>query len=215
MARTPKFIIVLMGSMASAMAQNSAPTPAPPAADSSSIILAQNPAEPAPLPASAPPHSDSPAINAAISAGLPAYNPGASSPKLSMATGDRRDVDKPRNQILRLPLEMMSRYVVRGARLPVFRNIDLYTRAGLIDLSFKDHPGLRVGNFFNLNSRLAYEAALNDQKMASRQDLVDTALAMAAGGDTSEAEALQESIIDETFRSETQNGPVAVGPAAR
>jgi hypothetical protein len=96
----------------------------------------------------------------------------------------------------------------------VFRNVDLYTKAGLIDLSFKSHPGLRVGNFFNLNSGIAYEAAMSDQRMASRQDLVDTALAMAAGGDLTEAQAVQDSIIDESFRAATQEGPVGVGPAA-
>jgi hypothetical protein len=134
---------------------------------------------------------------------------------LETGAQDPRDADKPRSQIPRLPVEMMSRYVVRGARLPVFRNVDLYTKAGLIDLSFKTHPGLRIGNFFNLNAAGAYQTALNDQRMSDRQDLVDTALAMAAGGDPAEAEVLQDSIIDESFRAGTQEGPVGVGPAPR
>ena len=216
MTRTPKIVVALLATVAPLLAQDVAPTPVPPAADTSSIILAQKPAEPpAPLPKpGTAPHADSPAIDAALSSGMPGYNPGFPAAKLNTAPQDVREIEKPRNQIPRLPLELMSRYVVRGARLPVFRNVDLYTKAGLIDLSFKAHPGLRVGNFFNLNSTTAYMAALNDQRMSDRQDLVDTALAMAAGGDTAEAEALQDSIIDDSFRAGTQEGPVGVGPAA-
>jgi hypothetical protein len=212
MALTPKFVLFLLVSVVPMLAQNTAPAPTP--SDTSSIILAQKPAEPSnpkPVPA---PHADSASIDAAISAGVPAYDAGFSAARLNSAPPDTRGTDKPKNQIPRLPLEMMSRYVVRGARLPVFRNVDLYTKAGLIDLSFKTHTGLRVGNFFNLNSGLAYEAAMNDQRMSSRQGLVDTALAMAAGGDPTEAQAVQDSIIDESFRAATQEGPVAVGPAA-
>lgn len=216
MTRTPTIIMALLAAMAPALAQDPAPVPAPPAADTSNIILAQKPAEAAaPLAAEPAPHADSAAISADISAGVAAYNPGASSPKLSMVPHEPRDGDKPRNLIPRLPTSIMSRYVVRSSRLPVFRNVDLYTKAGLIDLSFKEHPGLRVGNFFNLNSGLAFEAAMKDQRMADRQDLVDTALAMAAGGDSAEAEAVQDSIIDESFRAQSQAGPVGVGPDPR
>jgi hypothetical protein len=218
MTRSPMIIIALLASLTPVMGQDAAPTPAPSGVDASSIILAKTPAQSAPVPlpsTAAAPHADSTAIDAAISSGIPAYNPGASSPKLNMVTQEPRDTDKPKNQIPRLPMEMMSKYVVHGARLPVFRNRDLYTKAGLIDLSFKAHPGLRIGNFFGLNSGLAYEAALNDQKMSDRQDLVDTAFAMAAGGDAAEAEAVQDAIIDESFRSATQAGPVGGSPSTR
>jgi hypothetical protein len=218
MNRTPKLIIVLLTCALPALAQDAVPAAAPPAADTSNIILAQHPADAAPTPLPGPPtapHADSPAIDRAITSGMPAYDAGISQPKLNMVPRDQRDGDKPKNQIPRLPTQLMSRYIVHGARLPVFRNVDLYTKAGLIDLSFKAHPGLRVGNFFHLNSGLAYEAALNDQKMADRQDLVDTTLAMAAGGDPGEAQVLQDSIIDESFRADTQVGAVSTGPAPR
>jgi hypothetical protein len=207
MARTPKIIIALLVCATPALAQNAAP------ADTSSIILAQKPAPAAPAPQPAP-HASSSEINAAIAAGVPAYDAGTAVPAVAAVPQDLRDADKPRNEIPRLPLEMMSRYVVRSSRLPVFRDIDLYTKAGLIDLSFKAHPGLRIGNIFNLNSAAAFEAAMKEHFISSRQDLVDTALAMAAGGDPSEAQAVQDSIIDESFRSATQVGPVGTGPAA-
>jgi len=218
MNRTPKLILALLACAVPVLAQEASPTPAPASTDASNIILAQKPADSAPAPLPGPAtssHAESTAIDAAISSGMPAYNPGIASPKLSMVPKDARDGDKPKNQILRLPMSVMSKYVVRSARLPVFRNVDLYTKAGLIDLSFKSHPGLRVGNFFNLNSGIAYEAAMNDQKTADRQDLADTALAMAAGGDPSEAEVLQDAIIDDSFWAGTLGGPVDVGPAPR
>jgi hypothetical protein len=146
---------------------------------------------------------------------MPAFNREGSAASTDAAIKDRRETDKPKNEIPRLPMSLMSRYVVRGARLPVFRNVDLYTKEGLIDLSFKEHPGLRIGNIFNLNSGIAYQAALSDQRMSDRKDLTDTAYAMAVGGDSSEAEVLQNSIIDESFRAGTQVGPVATGPDPR
>jgi hypothetical protein len=215
MSRIPKIAIALLASIAPALAQNAATTPA---ADTSNIILAPKAAEAAaaPLPAAgAAPHAESTAINAAISSGLPAYDPVFAAPRLDTTIPDLRDIDRPRNRIPRLPLELMSRYVVREARLPVFRTVDLFTKEGLVDLSLKAHPGLRIGNIFNLNSAAAYEAALNDQKMSERQDLTDTALAMAAGGDISEAEALQDSINEDSFKAGTQAGPVGTGPAPR
>jgi hypothetical protein len=212
----PKLLLVLLASASSLLAQQAAPTPA--TADTSSIILAHKAGAPVLAPSahaadSAP--ASSPEINAAISSGVPAYNREEPSSKADALAKDQREVDKPKNDIPRLPLSLMSRYVVRGARLPVFRNVDLYTKQGLIDLSFKDHPGLRVGNFFNLNSGLALEAALKDQRTADRMDLTDTAFAMAVGGDSSEAEVLQNSIIDESFKAGTQEGPVATGPDPR
>jgi hypothetical protein len=208
-ARTASILIAALACAAPALAQDTAP--AAPPADASSVILAP---KAAPAPAAKPaPHAASSEIDAAISAGVPAYNPGFSATKPIALPQVLLDPDKPKNEIPRLPLEMMSRYVVRETRLPVFRNIDLYTKQGLVDLSFKAHPGLRVGNFFNLNSAAAFEAAMNDQKMSSRQDLVDTAFAMAAGGDPSEAEAVQDSIIDESFRAAMQVGPVGGGPS--
>lgn len=217
MLLAPRLIFVLLAAASPVVAQQAPPTPAP-ATDPSSVILAPKALEPELPPATRAadtPRVSSPKINAAISAGMPAFNREGSAASTDAAIKDRRETDKPKNEIPRLPMSLMSRYVVRGARLPVFRNVDLYTKEGLIDLSFKEHPGLRIGNIFNLNSGIAYQAALSDQRMSDRKDLTDTAYAMAVGGDSSEAEVLQNSIIDESFRAGTQVGPVATGPDPR
>jgi hypothetical protein len=216
MTRTPQLILALLASVSPVLAQNAAPTP-PPAADTSSVILAHRPdgSAPAPLPDPATtPNDSSPGVNAAITAGLAPYDPGVSSPKMEMAPKAQAS-DKAKNEMPRLPPEMMSRYVVHGARLPVFRTRDLYTKDGLIDLSFKAHPGLRFFNFFGVNNGLAYEAAINDAKMEGRADLVDTAYAMAVAGDPSEGQVVQEEIINESFSAATQSGPVGGSPATK
>jgi hypothetical protein len=215
MRRIFQFIAGFMVAAAAAAAQDA--PPAPPA-DSSSPILAPKPVA-TPLASNADPgaayHPASPAIAQDISSGLPGYSPSELALKASPPAQGQGGADKPKNQIPRLSPEQMARYVVYGRRLPVFRTRDLYTEAGLVDLALKEHPGLHIGNFFNLNSKIAYATAMNEAIFADRQDLVDTTLAMAAGGDTAEAAEMQQALIDESFERGDQEGPVAVGPAPR
>jgi hypothetical protein len=185
--------------------------PAAPATDdASSVLLAPRPTGAPSAPAPEAPRAASPGIAADIDASLPKYSPLAATPKESTVVAQGKDFDKPRNVIPRLPLEVMNRYVVHQARMPVFRENDLYTREGLIALSFRAHPGLRIGNFFNLNSKAAYAAIQKDEKFAARQDLVDTTFAMAVGGDMEETAVLKEAIEDESFREGGQEGPFGI-----
>lgn len=73
----------------------------------------------------------SPGVAAALAAGMPKYNP--PKPVEKDENGDPvdlREVDKPRNQIVRLP-----DYVVQEKKPPVFREIDIYTQKGLGELA--------------------------------------------------------------------------------
>ncbi|HEY4989463.1 MAG TPA: hypothetical protein VII09_06630, partial [Opitutaceae bacterium] len=145
-----------------------------------------------------------------IDSSLPKYSPIPATPKEVAVAADARDFDKPKNVIPRLPLEVMQRYVVHEARMPVFRERDLYTTEGLIALSFKAHPGLRIGNFFNLNSSAAYAAIQKEEKYAARLDMVDTAYALAVGGDPGETEVVKEAIEADSFRNGGYDGPVGI-----
>jgi hypothetical protein len=157
----------------------------------------------------AAPAAKAPTLGLDVSAVMPSYRLVA--PASPYPAGvDLRTVDKPRNQIPRLPAEMMQRYVVRESRLPVFRTRDLLTKAGLIDLAMKEHPGLRIGNFFNLNAPDAYDRAITEALAESRRDLADLAFAMAVGDDTAAAEAMQQDIIDASFAKQTQVGAVGI-----
>ncbi len=181
--------------------------------DTASLILATRTAA-TPSAADVSPKPDNrPApgsVAANIAAGLSAYVEVRSGPGTAGAAADLRDIDKPRNQIPRLPVEVMQRYVVRESRLPVFRPRDLYTTAGLIDLSFKEHPGLRIGNFFNLNAKAAYQAIVSEQLYADRMELTDLAIAMAVGGDAEEAKAMQDAIKEQSFMSGMKEGPAGM-----
>jgi hypothetical protein len=211
--RAHQAFLIAVGFLATAAwatAQAVSPAPSAQAADTANTILAEKPAA-APALDSGPKPDSRPApgsVAANIAAGLPAYAPVKSGAGPGDAAADLRDIDKPRNQIPRLPVQMMQRYVVRESRVPVFRPRDLYTKEGLIERSFKEHPGLRIGNFFNLNAKAAYEAIVNEQLFADRQELTDIAIAMAVGGDAEEAEAMQQAIIEKSFMSGTKEGPI-------
>ena len=201
--------VAFMTAAASAAAQGVTPTATPvaQAADASSIIFAPRPPAPEPTPnLGTADRPISPAIAAAIASTMPVYSPELYLPKSGSSAADLREIDKPKNQIPRLPVVMMRKYVVRESRLPEFRTRDLYTKAGLIELSFKEHPGLRIGNFFNLNAKVAYDMMIDEQLYAARQDLVDTVFAMAAGGDPREIDVMQQAILDSAFIRESPVG---------
>jgi len=148
--------------------------------------------------------------DAAISTSLPRFKQLPAATPLDKQP-DLRDFDKPRNKIVRLPVNMMEKYVVRGDRVPVFRNRDLYTKEGLIDLGFKDHPGLLIGNFFGLNKAAAYDAFLQDEHVAWNHEMADTAFAMAAGGDFEEAKTILSFTDSSAYRDLDTSGPIPMG----
>lgn len=72
-------------------------------------------------------------VAAALAAGMPKYDPPKpAAPVNEEDLPDLREVDKPRNQIIRLP-----DYVVREKRPPVFRERDINTTKGLAALAKK------------------------------------------------------------------------------
>jgi len=221
MNRASKILLAIMAAAAPAAAQNAAP-PHPPAAgpgqattpaageataDASSVVLAEKPPALAPMRAADGDDSAravSSKIAADLNLGMPKYAPPTPTPAAAPEAQDMRDIDKPKNEIKRLP-----QYVVRESRPLVFRNRDLYTTEGLINLSFKSHPGLLYGNFLGLNSEVAYQMYLDEQRKANMDDLADTARAMARGGDTAESEYILKA-SQETFMrpiEETWTGP--------
>jgi hypothetical protein len=103
-------------------------------------------------------------------------------------------------------IQVMPAYSVSAVRVPEFRERDLYTKDGMEDLSFKRHPGLLVGNQFNLNRDAAYEMFLADTWRTTKSDYRDMARAMAMGGDQYEAKVIMTDITAEDLlmRSEAE-----------
>ena len=102
------------------------------------VIHAQSPAaatpeKTAPLTTPPPPAKrDRPVssgVASALAASMPKYNP-PPKPAPVDEDVDARDVDKPKNGIIRLP-----KYTVQEKKPPVFRERDIYTTGGLADLA--------------------------------------------------------------------------------
>jgi hypothetical protein len=181
------------------------------AADTSAIILApKTPTVPARAPGVASASIPPTGVAADIATSLPKFKQEPAATPLSEQP-DMRDLDKPRNKIPRLPAGMMSTYIVHADRVPVFRERDLYTKKGLIDLAMKNHPGLRLGNFFGLNSGAAYEAFLEDERIEKIHDLDDMALAFAVGNDPAEAKMILDQTGDAFIRDVDPSGPIHMG----
>ena len=73
-------------------------------------------------------------VAASLAAAMPKYNPPKPAPPPTPVEQqpDLRDVDKPKNTIIRLP-----DYVVREAKPPVFRERDINTQQGLANIALR------------------------------------------------------------------------------
>ncbi len=195
MSRLGGILLALAAVATPAAGQTGSPAPV---ADTESIILAPKPALPAPEKTAPPaPRPAASAIDAEITRGLPAFR----EPGGDVAPANHPETDRPRNQIPRLPATVMPKYVVRESRLPVFRILDLYTPKGLTELGFKEHPGLRFGNLFNLNAQAAHDLIVDEQLRAERDELMDMARTMSIDGDHEDARLMQEALVEQAFLS--------------
>jgi hypothetical protein len=215
--RTLPLFLALLMSAAGACAQETTPTPpvptpTPAPRDASAIIMA-----PPARDNSAIFHEDSDGVNrttsdkviAALNDGFAKWTPPTPSPTPVASPVDLRDVDKPKNEIKRLP-----KFVVTETRPPIFRPRDLFTKEGQTDLSLQAHPGLLFGNFLGLNGPAAYQMALDEQRLTDMSDLSDTAHAMARGGDKAESSYILQESQDTFMRPGDDFGPVGLGTNA-
>jgi hypothetical protein len=116
------------------VAQPAASTGQPAAAAQASPILNAPPAEnPAPT-APRRNRAISSEVAAALAAATPKYTPPPPKPppKPEEEQVDLRDIDKPKNTIVRLP-----KYIVQEKRPAVFRERDIYTEKGLTDIAMR------------------------------------------------------------------------------
>lgn len=142
-------------------------------------------------------------VTTKVQSGLPKYNP----PKTGTMV-DRREIDRPRNTIIRLPKDVLPpeaiavavassennesapdgvvrlpRYDVREHRLPNFKEREILTPTARVDLYLRRHPGLRIGNLFGWNRGIASAMIGEEDAIDRRREMADL-LALAAFADS-------------------------------
>ena len=169
-ARVPLLLLAVFALAAPGHAQ--AP---PPPTDSTGQTEAATP--PAPARASKRDRAISGNLASSLAASMPKYNP-PPKPKPEDDDVDLREVDKPKNGIIRLP-----KYTVQEKKPPVFRERDIFNRAGFAALAQKRYlsNAYRALNSFTLplfgtspeDHALAMYA--EDERLQNMSDLKSTA----------------------------------------
>jgi hypothetical protein len=192
--------------------------PAPPAlAAAASPVFSSSALADTPVPATPPAednhgdqrHIQSSELADALTSSMPKYSPPPKpgDEKSGDGEADLRDVDKPKNTIIRLP-----QVVVREQRSPVFTEREDLTQKGLDDLALKRFLGLDPSQ---MNSPLAaaitrglFQSYANQQyadaeRQSNMADLSQTAAAFARGGDAAESEYIKRASDDTYARGMT------------
>jgi hypothetical protein len=91
--------------------------------------------------------------------------------------------------------------------MPEIRPRDVYSKKGFEVLSFREHPGLHVGNFRNSNSKQADALIEEDKRLEEIQDFKDTARAIEVGGDSAEASGILKATNEAFARDENNMAP--------
>ncbi len=174
----------VFATVASAQEVSSAPPVAAPAAptDNKPAFAADAPTgTPANAAPAAPkkPRAVSSEVAAIMATGLPKYNPPPKPVVKAEEEVDSRDVDKPKNDIPRLPS-----VVVRGNRVPIFRERDLNTEKGLSQMAMRHYAGLNIPLIGFMNRPIALQMYRDEQRLSDIDELRKAASDAAMAGDT-------------------------------
>lgn len=126
------------------------------------------PAEPAPLLATKAVRRISPETAARLAATSPTFAPPPAPAATPAVPVDLREVDRPRNQIIRLPA-----YRVEAPKVPELKERHILRPRAKLDLVFQRNPGLRVGNFFGLNGGIAAAMLADEERLERMREFND------------------------------------------
>ena len=135
-----------------------------------------------------------------LSSSMPKYAPPTPTPAPA-AEVDARDIDKPRNEIKRLP-----KYVVRAPAPPVFREQDLYSKNSLGSLGMTRYAGLNLGPLSLFNQSVGQQLVEDDERQKNIADLKDTA-SLIGRGDKKESEFILKETDSTYLRSSDWTPP--------
>jgi hypothetical protein len=110
------------------------------------------------MPALAAAEESSAIVKAMLAELAPRYTPPPAKATVSPAVEEPHETEKPRNGIIRLP-----RYLVQETKPPTFKERELLTQRGALDLAYKRHPGLRLGSFGPFKNDVWAKALLDEE----------------------------------------------------
>ena len=138
-------------------------------AESTPAGMSPEPKTIAPAPAPERSRSTSPETSAKLNSGLPKFSPSAAAKaRAEEASPDLRETDAPRNAIIRLP-----QFDVREDQPPQFKERELLTPEGRVELALKRHPGLKFGPLAFLNVRRGLEMLEEENSLERRREIAD------------------------------------------
>jgi hypothetical protein len=168
----------------------------------SPILETRKEEKPAPAPATAVvPHAVSPDLAAKIHADLPKYSPTKSETPamLRKELPDLREIDKPKNTIIRLPKKIVEEkllphvaptstadlaygetvnlppYLVQQNKVPDFKERDLLTPYGKLLTAYKRHPGLNFTIPFLSNGGIGLAMLEEENRLERKSEMEDLA----------------------------------------
>lgn len=129
---------------------------------------------------------------AKLSLNAPKFVPPVASEVSTPPLPDLREADRPKNGILRLP-----DYIVREPKSPVFKNYELLTPAGRLDLAYKRRPGLHFTLPFLPNHGLALFMLQEDFRLERMAEMNDALELLRFG--SSDSKKVAKALGNETF----------------
>jgi hypothetical protein len=147
-------------------------------------------------------------LSSALSAGIKYNPPPKPKPEDQKDDVDLRDVDKPRNGIIRLP-----KYMVEGERPPVFSNRNVYTSRGLADLAKRryfsnfDRNFLNRYSIFGSNDERALQMYADEERLSNMADTNERIYLYRQSGDNAAANQLQNSANSTYIRRDEYSEP--------
>ena len=129
------------------------------------------PAPPATAASSAKPRSISPTVAAQLSAAAPKFDPAvATAAGKPIAPGtDLREIDKPKNTIIRLP-----DFEVQEEKVITLKPRELLTPPERLRIALKKHPGLRFGSLPLLsNNGIALAMQAEEERLERMKEMED------------------------------------------
>ena len=111
-----------------------------------------------------------------------------------------REIDNPRNTIIRLP-----NYIVREDKTPVLKERDVRTPKASLELALRRHPGLRLGSFWIFrNDGIALALLAEEERLERKKEFEDMVSLMPVSDPAARATVKRE--VQQAFLREADFG---------